>query len=231
MPLLAIVSLFGLFSCGTKSNSTLNYSGDIKIVEDSPAPELSNLDPRDSERINELSVFVKNYKKRYRLALGLDLNEEVTFDFKSSFRDLPKNTLGECTLYTNVEGHIIKKEIHYDRKEWDTGDDKQRAITVFHEIGHCHLLRRHSDGSIKVEDDLRSNTSIKIYPDSIMTSKVKSSVIREIFDYFDPYSSELFLKNPSPIILKISSDNPDKIIVVSPRSPKSDIPLDEVKTK
>ncbi|PHN06108.1 hypothetical protein [Flavilitoribacter nigricans] len=53
-----------------------------------------------------------------------------------------ENVLGECSYSPRFPGRVT-----IDRSFWERANDRGREFVVFHELGHCELLRGHFEGT------------------------------------------------------------------------------------
>lgn len=75
--------------------------------------------------------------------LGHDI---VIFDLIIDISDLPEH-VGACEMEDYHTPHV-----YIDQKYWDKSDDIQRLLDVYHEMGHCVLLREHNSTLIFIND-------------------------------------------------------------------------------
>jgi hypothetical protein len=102
-------------------------------------------------------------------------------DVYIQFGDLDENLHGECIDGRGGDSIVISRDY------WDTIDQTQREILIFHEIGHCQLTRPHvGDGGYLL--------SYSVAP-SLMVSSINGC--NGVFDPYSPkwrayYIDELF---------------------------------------
>lgn len=53
-----------------------------------------------------------------------------------------ENVAGQCNYSSQAPNHVI-----VDESFWNDAPDRIREFVVFHELGHCDLLRDHREGS------------------------------------------------------------------------------------
>ena len=67
-----------------------------------------------------------------------------------------ENVLGQCNYQSFFPNHVT-----IDKAFWDRAGDRGREFVVFHELGHCELLRDHFEG---------------VFPDGTCRSIMRSGV-------------------------------------------------------
>lgn len=107
------------------------------------------------------------------------------------FETLYKRPLSEriSIKFDKLDGRMVGvciawRSVKFDYNAWDRFSDDQREELVFHELGHCELLREHNDAKIELNGE--------IVPESIMYPYlVKEQVYVKNRAY---YLKELFKK-------------------------------------
>jgi hypothetical protein len=94
----------------------------------------SNL--RALEFVTYLQKFESEAIKRNK---HLEINELVI----EIVKDLPDSAIGLCEVGGNEPAKISLK-----RSYWDTASDLDKEQLIFHELGHCVLLRYHDNKSL-----------------------------------------------------------------------------------
>ena len=92
------------------------------------------------------------------------------------------NIAGQCTYGVH---RLSPKEIIIDRTFWNSASQLYREYIVFHELGHCHLLRDHNDQCTDI---------------GIWASIMRSGTIQGCRDFYnnrtrEEYLDELFTHN------------------------------------
>jgi hypothetical protein len=91
----------------------------------------------------ELWPYYQRFEEEGRFrGLAIDLEEENINGF---IKDINQDhVLGKCLYrsYTN-------NEITIDQGFWNSASDLFKEFVVFHELGHCYLLRDHEEGAIQ----------------------------------------------------------------------------------
>lgn len=160
-------------------------------------------DPKiDSEVAPYLLEFMDEAHKRYVYPDGSDLVIQI----------LPMNQhpiVGKCFYANGIEGPYIM----LDQKFWSYSSDTSRKILVFHELGHCLLLRDHSEAFFKPKNldagpyrtlDLRNIFHMMKedeIPDSIMYPYVLDA--DEFNNNKSHYMDELFYNASQEVKLKL----------------------------
>lgn len=122
---------------------------------------------------------------------GFDLS---SLGVKITFADIPKktgpfakegtSTLGEC-------GVIIAKrpEIRIDQQRWIRMSMVQREMTLYHELGHCFLLKGHTSS-------LHENIHVSLMNPEIFDERIyvanREKYMLELFGY-KPYTARDYL--------------------------------------
>ena len=71
--------------------------------------------------------------------IAVDLN---TFGISGEIVDIPGNGVaGQCQFGSHITNHVS-----IDQNYWNRANDINREFVVFHELGHCFLLRDHTEG-------------------------------------------------------------------------------------
>jgi hypothetical protein len=95
-------------------------------------------------------------------------------------------------------------KIYLRQDIWDKSDDKTRRQLVFHELGHCNLVREHNSSAINIGN---GTSSTCIFPLSIMYPSMFSSgckynstsPIEFAANHWSDYKSQLFLGDQAPL--------------------------------
>lgn len=82
----------------------------------------------------ELEPYVQRFRATY--------NIDVTFSVNFGTMDIPAH-VGLCTTWSNG-AHAVTIE----KKFFESANDTQREVLLFHELGHCRLGKNHNDGTI-----------------------------------------------------------------------------------
>ena len=79
-------------------------------------------------------------KAAYDRGIKIDLSQT---GITGEISDLPgQSVAGQCQF-----GHYINNHITIDRNYWNRSSTMDREFVVFHELGHCFLLRGHLEDS------------------------------------------------------------------------------------
>jgi hypothetical protein len=123
---------------------------------------------------------VAPYVNSFESITGIKVNISIRFAKQES------SVVGVCFM-SNFKG----ENIELDPDFWNSSDDMEREELVFHELGHCVLMRDH-------KDDVINDTNGYVLPASIMYPYVMDSAtyslnrdyyIRELVDPNFPYNS------------------------------------------
>lgn len=168
---LAMLSLvLILTSCGVKTNSK-----HTQYLEGSKQYAVS---------ASEFDPYIKRFEEEAKKNLGI--SDFKVGDIPINFGDTVNDEFdGVCNTYSDGT-----QEIFIKKSWWESTDETQREVMIFHELGHCRLGRDH-------DDELRAKGS-HTYKLSIMYP-----VIPTTNDYSaqrTAYLTELFLENKTPLI-------------------------------
>ncbi|MCG8329316.1 MAG: hypothetical protein MI974_16595 [Chitinophagales bacterium] len=73
---------------------------------------------------------------------GIDI-DLVGEDITGVIEDLPEeNVAGQCSYNSHNPNHVT-----IDEEFWANASDRYREYVIFHELGHCHLLRDHREAA------------------------------------------------------------------------------------
>ena len=129
--------------------------------------------PTQSYIEEEFLPYVEYFNHEYGKSV-FDMNLVI------KFADLKGATAGECERVVSVlTKKTIKRRIFIDAKIWDHLDEMERINLVFHEIGHCVMLKPH-DATMSKDN----------CPKSIMYPEIISPQCLE--EYWYDYLIELF---------------------------------------
>jgi len=99
---------------------------------------------------------------------------------------------------------IGQHKIEIDRSDWNTLSDNEKEGLIFHELGHCHLDRGHTNVLLP-NGEWKSRMRGDPFEDEMMSTNVNYSGRRR-----DYYIEELFNENiPSPDWVNITQDYGD----------------------
>lgn len=88
------------------------------------------------------SSFLQEAKQRGFNHLD-QINISIQFnDLNKIAKEAGKTTLGECSLIIGVS-----PKIKIDRTSWVKMNYAQQEMTIFHELGHCFLLKGHTESN------------------------------------------------------------------------------------
>lgn len=98
--------------------------------------------------------------------------------------NLPNNVAGQCSY------SIFVRTLTVNANTWNTLTEEQKAMVVYHELGHCYLQREH------IDETQRFNLLYsKVCPKSIMYPNV--DIIQDcLVDNWEYYMLELYT-NPN----------------------------------
>ena len=122
---------------------------------------------------------------------------------------------GVCFTYSNGEKEIIIKKSwwdEYEKKDTVEGDEKQDAeeeeeeekehysliqeSLIFHELGHCHLNRKHENGPLSTQIPIKR---------SMMSHNIVSE--NDYRKYKEGYWEELFTESTETLAKEASKNN------------------------
>jgi hypothetical protein len=129
----------------------------------------------------ELRPYVESYSAYSKRELGSDvlLFQKISIFFIEKFDSPTQN--GVCHVRIRTNGQKIEREIIISRYWWDRMSEGERASLVYHELGHCSLMRPHT-----------TNDQSIMYPHTIDISENTDFYVKELFQ-----GSVLFnLNNP-----------------------------------
>ncbi len=86
------------------------------------------------------------------------------------------NVIGQC-IRTEEEANTVVVEKFY----WDSADDLEREVLIFHELGHCALDRGHLDDSDGQGHCISIMTSGTGACDVVYTAATRDELIDELF--------------------------------------------------
>ena len=99
-----------------------------------PPPTVVSIDPAFQQYVND---FVADGQ-----SVGVDVaitNLSIQFT-----NDLVAETLGECNIERDINGNVIgTPSIVIDAQDWPTESPDYRKVVLYHELGHCVLMRQH----------------------------------------------------------------------------------------
>jgi len=140
------------------------------------------VDPEFSQFFNDF----KNDAKKYNVPLDL---YKLRIYFVPA---LPDNVVGRCFAVTNT--------VQLSESTWQVLSTAQKKALIYHELGHCLLLRDHVSGGTPH----RSTTSNELCPISVMYPTIDSMIscyyefeemyIRELFT--NPHNQKVFRRHP-----------------------------------
>jgi len=124
--LIIMLLIFGFMSC--KKDSILNE-------EESPIEQngvYENVDP-------ELWPYFQRYEEEAKArGIEVDLNAK---GISGSIQDIEgQNVAGQCSFSSHFPNHVT-----IDIDFWERYSDRTKEFVVFHELGHCDLLRGHRE--------------------------------------------------------------------------------------
>lgn len=104
----------------------------------------------------------------------IDINIQFSDIDQTKNKGTDKMTLGECEV-------IIGKtpEIRIDKNLWFNMNPSQREMTVFHELGHCFLLKGHTNAD---HDKIESLMNSEIFDEQVYLTN-RSKFLDELFSY------------------------------------------------
>ena len=107
------------------------------MPEPEPEPELVRTFPNANEA---LWPYFERFEQEAALrGLAIDL---VVSDVEGLIDEIhEENVLGECGYSPRFPGRIT-----IDETFWEQANDRGKEFVVFHELGHCELLRGHFEG-------------------------------------------------------------------------------------
>ena len=125
LTLFSVLSLFTFISCQNESALALE---EIPIENS----EYENVDP-------ELWPYFRRYEEEAR-ARGVEVDLKAK-GITGSIRDLEGNNIaGQCSFSNHFPNHVT-----IDINFWERYSDRSKEFVVFHELGHCDLLRGHRE--------------------------------------------------------------------------------------
>lgn len=128
----------------------------------------------DERLIKYFEEFEKEGAKR-----GLEIDLAAN-GITGSIEDIPiSNVAGRCQYGTHSEPHVT-----LDSKFWNSVSELVKEMVIFHELGHCYLLRDHNEN--KLENGIC---------ESIMRSGDGSCFDNYTTQTREYYLDELFLNN------------------------------------
>lgn len=134
--------------------------------------------PMDEETKVELGVFLEDFNtllEHYQVTPPIAV-ERIFFEF-DDLSSTSKTAAAKCAITIDLVATIT-----IDERHWNGYNEWQRETVVFHELGHCSLIRDHEKGW---------NTE-EVRPDSLMYPNIiPSDIYAENSDY---YREELFSK-------------------------------------
>lgn len=92
--------------------------------------------PQDPRTIHGVDTEFIPYVDLYIQSKGYGLGYSIPI----GFTDLPDDTVGLCTRWSN--GY---RQIQVDRAYWDYISENEKRSLIFHELGHCDLNRNHEE--------------------------------------------------------------------------------------
>lgn len=134
------------------------------------------------------SVF-KSYITSFEEEAAKNLSEPgfKVGDIPINFGDTTKDEFdGVCNTYSDGT-----KEILIKKSWWESTDNTQREIMIFHELGHCRLGRDH-------DEEILTSSSNKTYKASMMNPVIPHSEIYK--ERRSAYLTELYLYNKSALL-------------------------------
>lgn len=191
-----LLLVLALTACGVDDSSqydsenlfpepTTNYGETDKYSDETlfPDPTKPEYEYKDTPEYataatqEELSEYIEDFiylMNQYGVQPLIPLSD-VTFVMES-LAHISSKTAGRCI----VDDQLIAT-IRIDTTHWDKYDDWGREILVFHELGHCVLLRDHNN--VWTEE-------IPYRPVSIMNANIIGSPIYRL--HYESYREELF---------------------------------------
>ncbi len=170
MKWLKLIYLIALISCGKKEDKL-----SVKSIEEEFAAAGKNLRVSFSRSTESINIVSK-----------------ATMDSITSSDN--SNVAGFCLCPT--VGKICK--IYLRQDIWDSANDKSRRQLVFHELGHCNLVREHNSSAINIGNGTSSSCIFPVsvmYPQMFSTSCTYSgtSPIDFASNHWGDYLSQLFV--------------------------------------
>jgi hypothetical protein len=169
-----LIPLFwgAIVGCGTDeyTDARVRYSRAV----DRAGLESVLPDTRDTGVDPEFQPFVESFEHLYGKSIGdIPINFGNTLDKRAA-----------ATCFFQMDG---RREIVVSRHHWEYF--KSVSIVslepiIWHELGHCVLLRKHSSGTMRMKN--------RLVPTSLMYPAVEYWQFQELRDY---YSQELFNQN------------------------------------
>lgn len=129
-----------------------------------------------------LTKFLNNGKSFNRT---LSANH-LTITFNSALSG--SNTLGQCSF--NPQYPSIGQRIEINPDFWNNVDTASREYVLFHELGHCLLLRDHDNNEVETEDGY-------FLQKSIMSTYFSTS--EYYTNNYESYLHELFTENSTNV--------------------------------
>ena len=100
------------------------------------------VDPRKNHSIDER---ILPYYTRFEKLFSTKI-----VDIPASFKDLESRVLGKCVLWS-IGDSVLFREIFISPKIHNK-TDLEKEVIIFHELGHCQLLRSHENTYILTDD-------------------------------------------------------------------------------
>lgn len=118
--------------------------------------------------------FLQEAKSRGFKHLNL-INISIHFnDLNQVPKEENKTTLGECRLIIGMSPKIM-----IDRQSWNRMNSAQKEMTIFHELGHCFLLKGHTDAHNHQIISLMNSNMF----DSNLYLRERNNFLNEMFSY------------------------------------------------
>lgn len=141
-------------------------------IENDYIYDTSVYEDRRSRQFDLIDEEILPYYKRFEETFGREIG-----DIPANFVKLAYPVAGMCYYYADG-----RKEIHIDLRIWDKYDDIGKEAIVFHELGHCLLMRQHNN-------NLTNLGRYEDVPESVMNSVLPLPFLYKKFH--DHYISEL----------------------------------------
>lgn len=149
----------------------------------------------------ELKPYIANYSSYAKKHLGFDvlLIQNIYVVFVDRFEVKEQN--GKCSVKTGV-GKNIERRIEISRYWWNLMSEGQKASLILHEMGHCSLMRNHSEAGKGI-----------MSPYTISISGKEDFYAEELFGnsiFLNPNSSYFFLDRAALVFVGMNSGRSTK---------------------